>query len=89
MARTREETPAGTSVYIMAPFRRFDSLDQAFDAHGELLATSRAYALARQHVNDADAYADALTHHYATDSHYRRALKDVMRRHDLYQYNMQ
>ena len=88
-ARTREETRNGGSVYIKAPFRKFESINQAFDAHAELLATGRAYALARQHVNDPDAYADALTHHYATDSHYGRELKKVMRRHNLYQYDVQ
>lgn len=88
MARTREETADGRSVYIMAPFRRFNSIAEAFDAHGQLLATGRAYALARQHVNDPDAYADALTHHYATDSHYGRNLKDLMRRRDLYRHNV-
>lgn len=87
MARAREETRGGGSVYIMTPFRKFESIEQAFDAHGQLLANGRAYALARQHTGDADAYADALTHHYATDSHYGSALKNVMRRHDLYRYN--
>lgn len=89
MARTREETADGRSVYIMAPFRQFASIAEAFDAHGHLLATGRAYALARQHADDPDAYADALTHHYATDSHYGRNLKGLMKRHQLYQYNVQ
>lgn len=85
--RTREETREGRSVYIDAPFRRFSSLAEAFDQHGKLLATHPAYALARQHTDDPDAYADALTHHYATDSHYGRLLKSIMRGRNLYRFN--
>jgi hypothetical protein len=85
--RTREETREGRSVYIDAPFRKFSSLAEAFDQHGKLLATHPAYALARRHVDDPDAYADALTHHYATDSHYGRLLKSIMRSRNLYQFN--
>lgn len=69
MVRRREETNVERSVYINAPFREFPSLTEAFDQHGKLLATHPAYSLARQHTNDPDAYADALTHHYATDPH--------------------
>lgn len=87
MARTSEETSDGRVVHIMAPFRRFDSVDDAFDAHGRLLATGRAYALARQHTDDADAYADALTRHYATEHSYGRNLRELMRQHHLYGYN--
>ncbi|MBE7216941.1 MAG: glucosaminidase domain-containing protein [Caulobacteraceae bacterium] len=86
LARTREEVN-GRSVYIEAKFRKFGSLDEAFDAHGKLLAQGPAFALARTHLDDPDAYADALTHHYATDSQYGSTLKSQMRAYDLYQYD--
>lgn len=85
-ARTREEVN-GRSVYIDAHFRKFDSMSQAFDEHGRLLAQGSAYAQARTHLTDPDAYADALTHHYATDSQYGATLKSQMRAYDLYRFD--
>ena len=86
LARTREEVH-GQSIYINAPFRAFSSLADAFDLHGKLLAENPAYVLARTHLDDPDAYADALTHHYATDSQYGSILKKQMKAYNLYQYN--
>ena len=86
MATTREEIH-GRSVYIQAPFRVFASLNEAFDEHGKLLANHPAYALARAHLTDPDAYARALTGHYATDSSYGEKLIAFMRNYELYQYN--
>ncbi len=85
--RTREETRGGKSFHIRAPFRKFATLAEAFEAHGRLLATHRAYAEARCHVDQPDAYADALTGRYATDTQYGTLLKDIMRSRDLYRYN--
>lgn len=65
-ARTREVI-RGEDVTIVARFRKFDSLAQAFDEHGRLLATSRAYARAMKLADHPDAFADALTGVYATD----------------------
>ena len=86
MASTREEIH-GRSVYIQAPFRVFASINEAFDEHGKLLANHPAYALARAHLTDPDAYARALTGHYATDSLYGDKLIAFMRGNALYQYN--
>lgn len=85
--RTREETRSGRSFHIRAPFRKFATLAEAFEAHGRLLATHRAYAEARRHADDPDAYADALTGRYATDTHYGTLLKTIMRSRELYRYN--
>ena len=85
--RTREETRSGRSFHIRAPFRKFATLAEAFEAHGRLLATHRAYGEARRHSDDPDAYADALTGRYATDTHYGTLLKTIMRSRDLYRYN--
>jgi hypothetical protein len=59
-------------------FRKFKSLQEAFDAHAKLLATGAAYAEARKHKDDPFAFADALTGHYATDPQYGFKLKSEM-----------
>ena len=82
------EVVNGKSIIINAPFRKFASLDEAFDAHGRLLAQGGAYARARQYVHDPDAYADALTGHYATDPKYGALLHAIMRGSNLYQYDV-
>ena len=85
-ARTREVL-GGKDVYITDGFRKFDSIADAFDKHGEFLATRRPYANARTKLPDPDAFADALTGVYATDPHYGSVLKGLMRSANLYQYN--
>ncbi len=85
MAPTTEEVH-GRRVHIIAPFRVFPSMLDAFDAHGELLATGTAYIGARPLWRDPDAYARALTHHYASDSGYGDSLIRVMRGSDLYRF---
>lgn len=86
LAPTREEVN-GKMVQVMAKFRIFSSQAEALDAHGRLLAQGSAFAQARAHTNDPDAYADALTHRYATDSHYGEKLRSQMATYDLYRYN--
>jgi flagellum-specific peptidoglycan hydrolase FlgJ len=56
-------------------FRKFKSLQEAFDAHAKLLATGAAYAEARKHKDNPFAFADALTGHYAIDPEYGAKLK--------------
>lgn len=82
------EVRHGKSVTEMAKFRRFESEEQAFDAHGELLGTAPVYAKARAKLPDVDAFADALTGVYATDPHYGASLKNIMLVSKLYQYNL-
>lgn len=84
MASTHEETRDHKMVAIMAPFRVFASMDEAFDQHGRLLAKHPAYKLARQYLNNPDAYARALTHHYASDDGYGEKLIKNMKTYNLY-----
>jgi hypothetical protein len=77
----------GEIVTITARFRVFDSLGAAFDAHGRLLATNPVYRMAMQHVQEAEAFADALTGTYATDPNYGMTLKWVMRKYSLGAYD--
>lgn len=86
-AWTKEQAEDKRVIRIKAPFRKFDSLADAFEAHGKLLATHPAYKLARQYAGDPDGYADALTRHYATDWHYGTLLMTIMKDNGLYQYN--
>jgi len=68
----------GQTVRVRQNFAKFNSLADAFDAHAKLLATSRYYAGARAHKNDAGAFADALTGVYATDPNYGAKLRAIM-----------
>ncbi|MCB4342518.1 glucosaminidase domain-containing protein [Burkholderia vietnamiensis] len=63
-----------------AKFRRFKTLEDAFDAHAQLLAKGRPYANARRHMGDAFSFADALTGVYAEDPQYGAKLKAIMAR---------
>ena len=85
-AHTHEEIN-GKNVTIVARFRRFDSIADAFDQHGKLLATAKPYARARTFANNPDAFADALTGVYATDHRYGSILKSRMKQYNLYQYD--
>jgi hypothetical protein len=81
------EVIKGESVTITARFRMFDSLTQAFDEHGRLLATAPVYKEAMKHVDQPEAFADALTGVYATDPNYGFTLKWVMENYGLSQYD--
>lgn len=85
-AKTREVLD-GKEVFITARFRKFASISEAFDLHGQLLANGKAYAHARSLLPDADNFADALTGTYATDPDYGKILKKIMKANNLYQYN--
>jgi flagellum-specific peptidoglycan hydrolase FlgJ len=83
--RTREVIK-GKEVYVVARFRKFPSIADAFIAHGELLLQP-VYAKARTKLPDPDAFADALTGVYATDPNYGKLLKQIMKGSNLYKYN--
>jgi hypothetical protein len=84
---TTREVINGQSVTVVAKFRRFVTISEAFDHHGKLLATGRPYARARTLANDPDAFANALTGVYATDPNYGASLKRLMKSYNLYQYD--
>jgi flagellum-specific peptidoglycan hydrolase FlgJ len=85
-AHTREVID-GKDVTIVAKFRKFASINEAFDQHGRLLATASPYSHARTLVGDPDAFADALTGVYATDPNYGTVLKKIMKTYNLTQYD--
>lgn len=67
----------GKDIRIPQKFRKFSSLDEAFDEHAKLLATARPYAKARQYLKDPVAYSNALTGVYATDPNYGTKLQGM------------
>ncbi len=85
-AGTREVI-SGQDISIVAKFRKFENLAEAFDLHGRLLATNKVYAPAMAQIGDPDAFADALTGVYATDPKYGQTLRWVMRTYNFGQYN--
>jgi flagellum-specific peptidoglycan hydrolase FlgJ len=70
------------------PFRKFASITDAFDLHGQLLATNSAYAAARQYLHNDAAYATALQGHYATDPSYGHLLNAIIQGGNLSQYDV-
>ena len=77
----------GENIVLTQRFRMFDSLSQAFDEHGRLLATAPVYKGAMKEANNPEAFADALTGVYATDPNYGFTLKWVMENYGLSQYD--
>lgn len=73
----------GQMVAEAARFRKFDSLADAFDQHGRLLATAPVYKPAMAKKDDPEAFADALAGVYATDPNYGTTLKYVIRTYNL------
>lgn len=82
-----KEFVSGQEISTSAKFRKFESLSEAFDLHGKLLATNKVYAPAMQQSSNPEAFADALTGVYATDPKYGYTLKWVMQNYGFNQYN--
>jgi hypothetical protein len=83
------EVVGGATVTITARFRKFESLSEAFDQHGRLLATGARYRPAMAVAGDPAAFADALTGVYATDPNYGTILKYAIRTYGLAQYDQE
>lgn len=81
------EVVSGKSIIIDAKFRKFESLAEAFELHGRLLATGQPYKPAMQVADNADAFADALTGVYATDPEYGVTLKWVIHNYGWDKYD--
>jgi len=77
----------GASTTITARFRKFDSLNEAFDQHGKLLATAAVYQTTMLQARNPDAFADALSGVYATDPQYGFTLKWVIHNYGFVRYD--
>jgi flagellum-specific peptidoglycan hydrolase FlgJ len=88
VAAATTEDVDGQVRRVTAWFRKFPSLEAAFDDHGELLATAAVYAPAMAVRTSPDAFARMLTGRYATDPAYAGKLLAVMNGSNLYKYDV-
>jgi flagellum-specific peptidoglycan hydrolase FlgJ len=82
------EVEGGKVVHVEARFRKFASIDAAFDAHGELLATDPRYRPAMAEAASPEAFARMLTGRYATDPAYGGKLIAIMNGSNLYRFDV-
>lgn len=87
VAAMTTEVLHGRSVRMTQRFRKFATIAQAFDLHGQLLHDGRPYLAAMRLVGHPEDFANALTGVYATDPHYGRSLIAVMHANDLAKYD--
>lgn len=81
------EVIKGKSVVIMAKFRKFASITDAFMAKGELLSTAPVYAKAFAKLPDREAFIGAFAPIYATDPNYAKTLRSIIASNKLTQYD--
>ena len=83
MAATWEWTKDGRKVREVQPFRKFASIDEAFDRHAKLLATAHPYEDARRALPNAVEFAKAIGPRYATDPDYGDTLAKLITDNNL------
>lgn len=82
------EYRGGRYVRLLAPFRKFNTLGDAFACHGAMIAGDEIYKAAMAGLPGADKFANALTGVYATDPDYGGKLIEIMNGANLYQYDV-
>ena len=83
-----KEYVGGKLKPMQKDFRKYASLEDAWEGRSKMLATSKLYAKARPYLNDPDAFVDAIAGTYAPNNPtYATALKRIMRGNHFYQYN--
>lgn len=60
-------------------FRKYDSPEDSFSDHAQMLATSKYYRKAMQHTDDPYVFASAISEFYATDPSYAIKLHKIIR----------
>jgi flagellum-specific peptidoglycan hydrolase FlgJ len=78
----------GQQVTTTSQFRVYRNTAESIDDHGRLLATSPYYRQAMADRRNPDAFAASLTGVYATDPDYGGKLISLMKRYDLYRYDV-
>lgn len=76
----------GVSCKVLANFKNFTSISDAFDYHAKLLATSPYYSQAIADKAHPEEFAEHLQH-YATDPDYGDKLVQIMRQSGLEKYD--
>jgi hypothetical protein len=87
---THEKAAHGSGlVRVQQSFRKYDSMEQAFEAHGQLLA--QHYPLSMAHTNDPYAFVAGLEadphHSYATDPNYVSTVDKAIKDNNYTQYD--
>jgi hypothetical protein len=88
MANTWEVTKDGRRIREVQPFRKFASIDEAFDRHAKLLATAKPYEDARRTLPNAVEFAKAIGPRYATDPDYGETISKIIIDHSLIAYDI-
>jgi flagellum-specific peptidoglycan hydrolase FlgJ len=83
-----QEYENGLPVTRTASFRVYHNVAESIDDHGRLLATSEYYRRPMADRQDPNAFATDLTGVYATDPDYGSKLIGLMRRYNLYRYDI-
>jgi flagellum-specific peptidoglycan hydrolase FlgJ len=78
----------GQQVTTTSDFRVYRNTAESIDDHGRLLATSPYYRKAMADRRNPDAFAASLTGVYATDPDYGAKLISLMKRYDLYRFDV-
>jgi flagellum-specific peptidoglycan hydrolase FlgJ len=86
--QSTQEYENGQMVTRAAAFRVYHDIAESIDDHGRLLATSGHYTQAMADRQNPNAFASALTGAYATDPDYGAKLISLMRRYNLYRYDV-
>jgi flagellum-specific peptidoglycan hydrolase FlgJ len=80
----------GKSMMVQAAFRAYDSLADAFDDHGRLLASAPVYAPAMaawKASRDVRQFVPLMAQHYATDPHYAGLILSIIDTNHMTQYD--
>lgn len=78
----------GEWVEIMAPFKLYDSLDEAIEDYCILLTEEPVYMPALVFIGkDRDAYIEAMAQVYATSPEYHNSIKNTIRANNLTEFD--
>ena len=83
---THEEVD-GKVVAVLAKFRDFGSVEDAFDHHAELIADAPVYRTAMTMVGHVEAFVREVARHYATDTDYADKIMTIIRTNNLFRYD--
>lgn len=78
----------GKLVKMPQPFRIFPSLQDAFDAHAQLLSTAPVYQEAFKALPDVNTFITLMAKHYATDSKYGTKIIGLIKSQGLNAYDL-
>lgn len=78
----------GQTKRIVAHFKKYTSLDDAFEDHARLLANGKPYQKIKKYLSQPLVYVKKLTGLYATDPEYGDKLTEIINENNLTQYDI-